>query len=87
MPGIFSRPPDVLKKGPSGSVIKNRTQLVSDSNWSVDISNQSLSATGNSARKKFGEARDRGGIFGDASQFPATETALSRVPGGKATES
>jgi hypothetical protein len=48
---------------------------------------RSLSATGNSVGKKFSEARDRGGIFGDASQFPATETALSRVSGGKAAES
>jgi hypothetical protein len=32
------------------------------------------------------EARDRGGIFGDASRFLATETVLSRVSGSKAAE-
>jgi hypothetical protein len=40
-----------------------------------------LSATGNSAGKKSSEARDRGGIFGDASRFLATETVPSRVSG------
>jgi hypothetical protein len=35
----------------------------------------------------FAEARDRGGIFGDTSRLLATETALSRVCGLKATES
>jgi hypothetical protein len=44
-------------------------------------SNQSLSATGNSAGKKSGEARDRGGIFGGTGRFRTTETALSRVSG------
>jgi hypothetical protein len=39
------------------------------------------------AGKRFGEARDRGGIFGDTRRFRATETALFRVSGGKATES
>jgi hypothetical protein len=48
---------------------------------------QSLSATGNSAGKKFGEARDWAGIFGDTTGFRATETTLSGVPGGKAAES
>jgi hypothetical protein len=46
-------------------------------------SNRSLFTGANSAGKKFGEARDRGGIFGDASRFLATETMLSRVSGGK----
>jgi hypothetical protein len=50
-------------------------------------SNQSLFASGNSAGKKFGEARDWGGIFGDAARFRAAETALSRVSVGKAAES
>jgi hypothetical protein len=36
---------------------------------------------------KFGKARDRGGIFGDTGRSRATETALSRVSGGKAAES
>jgi hypothetical protein len=49
-------------------------------------SNQSLSATGNSAGKKSNEARDRGGIFGDARRFLATETVQSRVWGSKAAE-
>jgi hypothetical protein len=47
-------------------------------------SNPSLLARGNSAGKMFGEARDWAGIFGDASRFLATETALSRVSGGAA---
>jgi hypothetical protein len=34
-----------------------------------------------------GHQRDRGGIFGGTGRFQATETALFRVPGGKATES
>ena len=42
-------------------------------------SNRSLFARGNSAGKEFGEARDRGGIFGGIGRFRATETALSRV--------
>jgi hypothetical protein len=42
--------------------------------------------SGNAAGKKFDEARDPGGIFGDTGRFRATETALSRVLGGKATE-
>jgi hypothetical protein len=50
-------------------------------------SNPSLFASGNSAGKGFGVARDRGGIFGDTGQLRAAETALSRVSGGKATES
>jgi Terminase small subunit/NADH:flavin oxidoreductase / NADH oxidase family len=44
-------------------------------------------ASGSSAGKRFGEARDRGGIFGDIGRFRAIETALSRVSGGKAAES
>ena len=50
-------------------------------------SNRSLFASGNSAGKRFGEARDRDGIFGDTGRFRVTETALSRVSGGKAAES
>jgi hypothetical protein len=50
-------------------------------------SNPSLFASGNSAGKGFGVARDRGGIFGDTGKLRAAETALSRVSGGKATES
>jgi hypothetical protein len=49
-------------------------------------SNQSLSAPGIPVGKTFAEARDRGGIFGDTSRLRATETALSRVCGCKATE-
>ena len=44
-------------------------------------------ATGNSVGKGFGEARDLGGIFADASRFRTAETALSRVSGAKAAES
>jgi hypothetical protein len=51
------------------------------------LSNQSLFARGNSAGKRFGEARDRGGIFGDTGRVWAVETALTRVSGGKAAES
>jgi hypothetical protein len=50
-------------------------------------SNQSLLASENSARKGFGETRDWAGFFRDAGLFRATETTLSRVSGGKATES
>jgi hypothetical protein len=46
-----------------------------------------LSASGNSAGKRFGEARDWGGIFADAGRFRSAETAPFRVSGGKATES
>jgi hypothetical protein len=50
-------------------------------------SNQSLLATGNSAAKGFGAPRDGAGIFGGNSRIRETETGLSRVSGGKATES
>ena len=50
-------------------------------------SNRSLFASRNRAGKRFGEARDWAGIFGDIGQFCVTETAPSRVCGGKATES
>jgi hypothetical protein len=50
-------------------------------------SNRSLSGTGNSAGKEFGEARDWGANFGDNGRFRAAETALSRVSAGKAAES
>jgi hypothetical protein len=50
-------------------------------------SNRSLSGTGNSAGKEFGEARDWGANFGDNGRFRATETAPSRVSDGKAAES
>jgi hypothetical protein len=49
-------------------------------------SNQSLLASGNSAGKEFGKARDRGGIFRDTVRFRAAETALSRVSASKAAE-
>jgi hypothetical protein len=39
------------------------------------------------ARKRFGEARDLGGIFGVTSRFRATETRLHRVSSGKAAKS
>jgi hypothetical protein len=39
------------------------------------------------AGKTFAEGRDGGGFFGDTSRFRATETALSRVSGGKAAGS
>jgi hypothetical protein len=50
-------------------------------------SNRSLCATENSAGKRFAEARDWAGIFGDNGRFRAIETAISRVSGGKAAES
>src|ERR1700761_9113495 len=37
--------------------------------------------------KIIGGARDWGGIFRDAGRFRSTETALSRISGGKAAES
>jgi hypothetical protein len=48
---------------------------------------QSLLTSENCAGKKSSEARDRGGIFGDASRFPPTETVHPASPGGKAAES
>jgi hypothetical protein len=42
-----------------------------------------LFATGNSAGKSFGEARDWAGIFGDNGEFRVTETGLSGDSGGK----
>jgi hypothetical protein len=50
-------------------------------------SNRSLFASRISAGKGFREGRDSVGIFGDIGQFWVTETAPSRVSGGKATES
>jgi hypothetical protein len=50
-------------------------------------SNQSLLAGENSDGKGFDEARDWAGFFRDTGRFRATETALSRVSSGKATES
>jgi hypothetical protein len=44
-------------------------------------------STGIPAGKTFAAAGDRGGIFGNTSRLHATETALSRVCGCKATES
>jgi hypothetical protein len=58
----------------------------SDSNRSLSTSNQSLSPHAKSGGKKFGEARDRWGIFGDIGRFRATETVLAGASGGKATE-
>jgi hypothetical protein len=52
---------------------------------SPDSNRSLLFGSGNSAGKRFGEARDRGGIFGVTG--PIAETTLSRVTGGKATES
>jgi hypothetical protein len=42
--------------------------------------------TDSRSNKETDEA-SRGGVFSDISRFRATETALSRVTGGKATES
>jgi hypothetical protein len=50
-------------------------------------SSRSLLAGRNSAGKEFGEARDWAGVFGDTRRFRVTETAPSRIPGGKAAES
>jgi hypothetical protein len=41
-------------------------------------SNRSLDGQ-HSAGKEFGEARDRGGIFGGTGRFQATETAAGRL--------
>ena len=49
-------------------------------------SNRSLFASWNSAGKRFGEPRNRGGIFCDTGRFRAVETALSRVSVGKTAE-
>ena len=50
-------------------------------------STQSLFSGENFAGKKFGEARDWAGVFGDVSRFGSTETALSRTSCGKAADS
>src|SRR5271168_1456741 len=47
-------------------------------------SNRSLFAAPIPAGKRFGEARDRAGIFRDDCIFCATETGRSRVSGAKA---
>jgi hypothetical protein len=49
-------------------------------------SNRSLSPRRIPAGKRFGQARDRAGIFGGYSVFRATETRLSRVSCAKAPE-
>jgi len=54
---------------------------------STDIRTGLCPRAGIPAGKMFAEARDRGGVLGDNGRFPAAETALSRVPGAKATES
>jgi hypothetical protein len=52
----------------------------SDSNRSLSTSNQSLSPHAKSDGKKFGEARDRGGIFGDTLRFPGDrDRAIPRL--------
>jgi hypothetical protein len=50
-------------------------------------SNQSLFAIGIFAGKRFREARDCAGGFGDTRRFRATETASFRVSAGEAAES
>jgi hypothetical protein len=77
--GMFAAQKELCTKGPPCDVITPRAHLPSR--------NLSLFATENSAGKRFGEAGDRAGIFGDAGRSPAAETALSRVSGGKAAES
>jgi hypothetical protein len=47
-------------------------------------SNRSLSVPPIPAGKRFGEARDRAGIFGEDRLFRATETGISRVSRVKA---
>jgi hypothetical protein len=69
-----------IRRRPNTGQSKARTSLCRHSN-------PSLSASANSAGKRFGEARDQAGIFGDAGRSWAAETALSRVSGGKAAES
>jgi hypothetical protein len=52
----------------------------SDSNRSLSTSNQSPSPHAKSGGKKFGEARDRGGIFGDTLRFPGDrDRAIPRL--------
>jgi hypothetical protein len=54
---------------------------------SVDVRTGLCPRAGIPAGKGFGEARDRGGTFGDTRRFQVAETTLSRVSGGKAAES
>jgi Malate/L-lactate dehydrogenase len=56
-----------------------------DSNRSLPTF-EPVSVRGNSAGKRFGEARDWAGIFSDIGRFRATETVLSPLSGGKAAE-
>jgi hypothetical protein len=49
---------------------------------SVDIRTGLCFASGNSAGKRFGEARDRGTCFGDDGRFGVKETGLPRVSVG-----
>jgi hypothetical protein len=65
---------------PQAQAFKTRTGLCRHSN-------PSLFASGNSAGKEFGEARDGVATFGGDRRFRAAETALSGVSGGKAAES
>jgi hypothetical protein len=75
-----SSPSESASNGSSSAFRQARTGLCRHSN-------RSLCTGENSARKKLGEARDLAGISGDKSRFGAAETALSRVSGGKASES
>jgi hypothetical protein len=77
---VLTESPRGINRCRTAGGVKTRTGLCRHSN-------RSLFASGNSAGKRFGKARDSAGIFGDIGQFCVTETALSRVSGGKATES
>jgi hypothetical protein len=54
---------------------------------STDIRTCLCSRAGIPAWKGFGQARDRGDIFGETTPFRPAETALSRVSGSKAAKS
>jgi hypothetical protein len=84
---VSTRPVD-FRKGSDGLAALVRKETRSDLEpVSTDIRTGLCPRAGIPAGKMFAEARDQGGILGDNGRFPAAETALSRVPGGKATES
>jgi hypothetical protein len=71
---------DALESGsPTGYKVLEGALAIRTRTGLCRHSKRSLFASENSAGKRFGEARDRGGFFGDTGRFRAIETALSRV--------
>jgi hypothetical protein len=70
---------DRARKKPLANDLQTRTSL-------CRVSNRSPSAPRIPAGRRFGEARDQAGIFGDCRIFRAVETRLSRVSPPKSRE-